>query len=142
MKKLKVIYKWILISVILQTAVLSWLNYIYLPNRGQFRTTMYEMEFRTVRDRSYKLPEGAVDISVSFDGLYASFVHDGKIVIADLDSGRRSKGSGLQAENSHITDGSRTGNADICHKEPEGKAAVSAYPPMMWYLTSTGVILT
>ncbi len=91
MKKLKVIYKWILISVILQTVVLSWLNYIYLPNRGQFRTTMYEMEFRTVRDRSYKLPEGAVDISVSFDGLYASFVHDGKIVIADLDSGREIK---------------------------------------------------
>lgn len=91
MKKIKMIYKWILISVILQTAFLSWLNFIYLPGRGQFRSTMYETELHTVRDRSYRLPEGASDISVSFDGLYAAFRLDEEIVVADLDSGEEIK---------------------------------------------------
>lgn len=91
MKKFKMIYKWILISVILQAAFLSWLNFIYLPGRGQFRSTMYETELHTVRDRSYRLPEGASDISVSFDGLYAAFRLDEEIVVADLDSGEEIK---------------------------------------------------
>lgn len=91
MKKIKTIYKWILISVILQTAFLAWLNCIYLPNRGHFRSTMYEMEFQSVRDRSIRLPEGAAGISVSFDGLYAAFWLDGNIVVADTDSGKEIK---------------------------------------------------
>ncbi len=91
MKKIQTIYKWILISVILQTAFLSWLNYGYLPNRGHFKSTMYEMDYPGVKDRSYRLPEGSDHVSVSFDGLYASFMLDGKLVVADLDSGREIK---------------------------------------------------
>ena len=91
MKNIKTIYKWILISVILQTAFLSWLNYVYLPNRGHFKSTMYEAEFLAVKNRSYRLPEGADDISVSYDGLYAAYMLDGQIVIADLDGGREIK---------------------------------------------------
>ncbi|HOQ07072.1 MAG TPA: hypothetical protein PK127_06090 [Clostridiales bacterium] len=88
MKKIKTIYKWILISVILQTAFLSWLNYVYLPNRGHFKSTMYEMDFPAVKNRSYRLPEGADHISVSFDGLYAAYMLDGKLIVVDIDSGR------------------------------------------------------
>lgn len=85
MKKLKMIYKWILISVILQTIVLAYINFIYLPNRGQFRATMYETEVLPVKDRSYKLPKGAEDVTVSFDGLFAAYRLDGRLEIADLD---------------------------------------------------------
>jgi len=86
MKKLKMIYKWILISVILQTAVLAYLEFIYLPNRGHFRTTMYETEMPSVKDRSIILPEGATGISVSYDGLYAAYKLGNNLVIVDIDS--------------------------------------------------------
>jgi hypothetical protein len=86
MKKLKMIYKWILISVMLQTAVLAYINYVYLPNRGQFRATMYEAEVSPVKSRSFSLPKGAQNISVSFDGLYAAYRLGDKLEIADLDT--------------------------------------------------------
>ena len=85
MKKLKMIYKWILISVILQTAVLAYINYIYLPNRGQFRVTMYETEVMSVKNRSFKLPKGAENVCVSFDGLFAAYRLDNGLEIADID---------------------------------------------------------
>ncbi len=85
MKKLKMIYKWILISVILQTAVLAYINYVYLPNRGQFKVTMYETEVMSVKNRSFKLPKGAENVSVSFDGLFAAYRLDNGLEIADLD---------------------------------------------------------
>ncbi len=91
MKKLRMIYKWILISVILQTAVLAYINYVYLPNRGQFRATMYETEVLPVKNRSFKLPKGAENVSVSFDGLFAAYRLEGKLEIADLDSGKTIK---------------------------------------------------
>ena len=86
MKKLKMIYKWILISVILQTAVLAYLNYVYLPNRGQFRTTMYEVDMPSVKNRSIKLPEGASDITVSYDGLYVAYRLGRRLEVVDIDS--------------------------------------------------------
>ena len=85
MKKLQMIYKWILISVILQTTILAYINYVYLPNRGQFRTTMFEIEAAPVKNRSFSLPKGAEDVRVSFDGLYAAYRLGEKLEIADLD---------------------------------------------------------
>ncbi len=85
-KKLKMIYKWILISIIMQTAILAYLNYVYLPNRGQFRTTMFEIEPKAVKNRSIKLPEGASDISISYDGLFAAYRLGEKLEITDIDS--------------------------------------------------------
>ncbi len=79
------VYRWILISVILQTALLAYINYIYLPNRGQFRATMYETEAARVKDRSFSLSKGAENVSVSFDGLYAVYKLDKKLEIVDLD---------------------------------------------------------
>jgi hypothetical protein len=85
MKKLKTLFKWILISIVLQTAVLAYLNYVYLPNRGHFRSTMYETELPAVKNRSVRLPEGASDISVSYDGLYAAYKMGRRLEIADID---------------------------------------------------------
>ena len=86
MKKLKMIYCWILISVILQVAVLSYVNFIYLPGRGAIKATMYEAEAADVKGRSLKLPEGAGEVAVSFDGLYAAYRIDQNLVIADMDT--------------------------------------------------------
>ncbi|NLK87210.1 MAG: hypothetical protein GX279_06945 [Clostridiaceae bacterium] len=85
MKRLGMIYRWILISVILQTTILAYINFVYLPNRGQFRTTMYETEVPSVKNRSFSLPKGAENVRVSFDGLFASYRLGDKLEIADLD---------------------------------------------------------
>lgn len=79
------IYNWILISVLLQTAVLAYVNYVYLPGRGAFRATAYNDEAPGVKNRSFKLPEGASGISVSFDGLYAAYRLGDSLEIADID---------------------------------------------------------
>lgn len=86
MKKLKMIYCWILISVIIQVAVLSYINFIYLPGRGTIKATMYEAETAAVKGRSLKLPEGAGEVAVSFDGLYAAYRIKQNLVISDLDT--------------------------------------------------------
>lgn len=85
MKKLKMVYAWILISVIFQVAVLSYINFVYLPGRGSVKTTMYETDAAAMKNRSYRLPDGAGDVAVSFDGLYAAYRDGNKLVIADLD---------------------------------------------------------
>ena len=86
MKKLKMIYCWILISVLLQAAMLSYVNFIYLPGRGAVKATMYEAETAAVKNRSFKLPEEVRDVMVSFDGLYVAFRQENDLVIVDLAS--------------------------------------------------------
>ncbi len=85
MKKLRKIYGWIIASVLLQTFILAYFNYVYIPNRGAFRATMYEVDTSAVKSRSYKLPDGASDVRVSFDGLYVAYRTSSGIEIADVD---------------------------------------------------------
>lgn len=84
MKKLKMVYGWILISILLQSSVLAYLNFIYLPGRGTVRATMYEAETVAVKSRSFKLPDEAGDVTVSFDGLYVAYRQGDELVIADI----------------------------------------------------------
>lgn len=86
MKKLKMIYCWILISVMFQIAVLSYINFIYLPDRGAIKATIYETDTAAVKSRSLKLPDGAGEVAVSFDGLYAAYRTGENLVISDIDT--------------------------------------------------------
>ena len=85
MRKLRMVFKWILLSILLQTAVLAYFNFIYLPNRGKYRATAYAEDSAPVKNRSFVLPEGAGEVSVSFDGLYAAYKKGKSVVIADID---------------------------------------------------------
>lgn len=86
MKKIKMVYGWILFSVIMQFLVLSYMNFIYLPGRGAVKATIYEENAVPVKNRSLKLPKEARNVTVSFDGLYAAWISGDKLVIADVDS--------------------------------------------------------
>jgi hypothetical protein len=86
MKKLKMIYCWILISVMFQVVVLSYINFIYLPGRGTIKATMYEADTAAVKSHSLKLPDGAAGVTVSFDGFYAAYRIGKNLVIADMDT--------------------------------------------------------
>jgi hypothetical protein len=85
MKKLKMVYKWILLSILIQCAGLAYINFIYLPGRGAVKATIYEIETAAMKDRKFKLPEEASDIAVSFDGLYVAYRQSDKLIIADID---------------------------------------------------------
>jgi len=85
LKTLKRVYGWILLSVLLQTAALAYINYIYLPGRGAFRATAYEAQTAALKNRSYNLPDGAREIRVSNDGLYAAYLVGNHLEIVDLD---------------------------------------------------------
>lgn len=86
MKTFKRIYRWILLSVIIQTALLAYVNYVYLPGRGAFRATAYEAQAVAVKNRSYKLPDDASGIKVSFNGLHIAYMLDDSLEIVDTDS--------------------------------------------------------
>lgn len=79
------IYRWVLISVIMQAAVLSYINFIYLPGRGAVKATMYQGEMEAIKNRSIKLPDGASEVKVSFDGLYAAYRLENEVLVADID---------------------------------------------------------
>jgi len=85
LKKLGRICRWILFSLMLQTAVLAYLNYVYIPGRGAFTATAYDVQAGAIKNRSYGLPDGASGIKVSHDGLYAAFMSEGRLEIADVD---------------------------------------------------------
>ncbi len=91
MKIIKRLYKWILISVILQVLLLSYVNFIYLPNRGNVKATMYEAEAVSIKSRSMKIPQDAENITVSYNGLYAAYETGGDIIIANLDKRKEVK---------------------------------------------------
>lgn len=84
MKKLALIYRWIIVSVLLQVIALSYINFVYLPNRGAVKATMYEVGDDSVEDRSVLLPSGAENIIVSYNGLFAAYTIGGDIEIMDI----------------------------------------------------------
>ncbi len=86
MKTLKRVYGWILLSVLLQTTILAYFNYIYLPGRGAFRATAYEAQTAAIKNRSYNLPDGSSNVKVSNDGLYAAYMVEDRLELVDLDS--------------------------------------------------------
>lgn len=91
MKKMARIYKWIIVSVLLQAFVLSYLNFVYLPNRGNIKSTMYEFGDDNIKDRSVGLPSGARDIKVSYNGLFAAYIDGGNLKIVDIEKRKNIK---------------------------------------------------
>lgn len=91
MKKLSKIYRWILISVLLQTLLLAYLNFIYLPGSGSIKATAYELTEEEVKDRSVRIPGEASDLSVSHDGAYVAYRLKDHAEIIEVKNGKRLK---------------------------------------------------
>ncbi|MCR4434703.1 MAG: hypothetical protein QHH06_03775 [Clostridiales bacterium] len=78
------VYKWIIISVFLQVAVLCFINFVYLSHDETIKATSYEISDKPKKDVSMKLPEDASEAKVSFDGSYVGYMRDRKLEIVDL----------------------------------------------------------
>ena len=85
MKTALMIYRWILISVLLQLVVLSFINFVFLTSRSQVKATSFEVaEEKPKTDVSLKVSRNASNFQVSFNGSYASYVQNDKLVIVNL----------------------------------------------------------
>jgi hypothetical protein len=85
-KILKRVYKWIILSVVLQILVLAYFNYGYLTMEHEIKATSYDISDETQENekKSVKIKEGASLLSVSYDGNHAAWLLSGKVYIYDL----------------------------------------------------------
>lgn len=77
------IYRWILLSVILQVFFLMFLNN-YVSRTGKLKFTSVELSDDISNTIEIKLPTKAENFKVSHDGNYLAYMINGKIVIMDL----------------------------------------------------------
>lgn len=91
MKKLMRIYRWILLAVLFQVIVFSYLEFIYLPNRGAVKATAFEFQEETVKSRSVKIPSDAEAAVVSYNGSYAAYRQGSKLKVINMGNGRNLK---------------------------------------------------
>ncbi|HEY9060173.1 MAG TPA: hypothetical protein VIO64_06680 [Pseudobacteroides sp.] len=86
MKILKRVYKWIILSVVLQIAVLAYFNYDYLLKEHEIKATSYEVsdEVQENEKKSVKIEDGTSLHKVSYDGNHAAWLLSGKIHVYDL----------------------------------------------------------
>lgn len=88
MKKAFVIfYRLLLISVTLQALAFFAVNNLYLGNRndieGKMKVIPVAALVENLADTGVKIPEGARDLKVSFDGAYAAYIDEDKLVVVD-----------------------------------------------------------
>lgn len=88
---MKKLYRWILIAVLFQVLVLSYIEFIYLPNRGAVRATAYDNGGADIKDRKIRIASDMEDITVSYNGFYMACRQNGKLLITDVRSGKKVK---------------------------------------------------
>lgn len=123
MKRQNPIVRWISISIILQVAILSYINFIYLPNRGKVSVSAFNFSDEKVGDKTVKLPNGAENIEISYNGLYAAYKLDNRIEVYDVKAGKVVKK--LDAKSGKVSCFRWLLDRDILIysvKEPDGKA--------------------
>lgn len=88
MKKQNPIIRWISISIILQVAILAYVNFIYLPNRGKVSVSAFNFADENISDKTVKLPNNAENIEISYNGLYAAYKLDNRFEVYDVKAGK------------------------------------------------------
>lgn len=84
MKAIIRVYKWILLSVILQVLVLFFINNIYLNRGGEIKVTSLDTDGKAKKDINVKVPSGVEYVKVSFDTAFAAYIKSGSLEIFDL----------------------------------------------------------
>ena len=89
MKRIVRIYKWIVLAVLFQVLVFSYMEFVYLPNRGAVKATAFEFSEDEVKSKSIKIPADAQGALVSYDGSYAVYLQGARLIVADIKKGGR-----------------------------------------------------
>ena len=98
MKVLVRVYKWIVISIVIQFIILIFINNVYLGRSKEIKATSFETAGgisgateKLLESKGMKIPAGAKQIRVSFNGIYLGYVLDGKLQIIDIESNKIKK---------------------------------------------------
>ena len=83
MKRLARIYRWIIISILLQVIVLSYFNFVYFPGRGAIKTTMYEFGEDSIESKNIRILSDTEKICVSFNGVFTAYKKGNNLIITD-----------------------------------------------------------
>jgi len=85
-KLIKRVYKWMILSIILQILVLAYFNYDFLLKDHDIKATSYEIDDETInkKKKSIEIKQGATQLNVSHDGYHAAWLLQGKVHVYDL----------------------------------------------------------
>lgn len=77
------IYRWIIISILLQLTALLFVN-IYLSKSNNIRAVGLDMDTRPKSNAAVKIPGNVSQVEVSYDGSYAGYIRNNKLIIVDV----------------------------------------------------------
>jgi hypothetical protein len=86
-------YKWILLAVIFQFAVLIYINNVFLKQDATVTVTNAE-----IKTGDFKVPEGAQSIELSYNANFVAYLMDGVLHIKNLDENTDKKIAGLDED--------------------------------------------
>lgn len=87
MKTAARVYRWVIISVVLQIIFLAFINFIFLAGKNRVTSTSVDVPAPDVKPKKnvdMKVPTEATGFKVSFNGSYAGYIQDKQLVIIDL----------------------------------------------------------
>ncbi|MCX7745598.1 MAG: hypothetical protein N2645_01730 [Clostridia bacterium] len=84
MNAVKRVYKWIILSVVLQLIALGYMNHYFSFKEAEVVATSYEVDTKLENDTSIKIPENVETAKTSFSSSYVAYIHEGKLEIVDL----------------------------------------------------------
>jgi len=79
----------VIISITVQTVILAYINYVYLPGTRRVKTTIYEYYEPSIDSWSLKIPKDSSKIRASFNGRYVGYMRDGKLIVQDAANGNK-----------------------------------------------------
>lgn len=100
MKSIAKWYKWILLAIMFQFCVLFYINNIFLNTDISVSAVTADTQAKPTTG-DFKVPEGAGNISMSFNARFAAYLKDGVLHIINTESNEDKKVAGL--ENDKIT---------------------------------------
>lgn len=135
MKRIKAlrIYKWIILSTVLQVIMLLFFNNIYLNSRGEATMIPIPSDNQKTSKQviNVSIPENATDIKVSFDSGYVGYMMDENLEIYDIKAKKVAKSISLKKDiitNYHwLTDRSTLVYATRTPDEGPGSVQIITY---------------
>ncbi len=93
MKKFKRVAAWILVSLVLQSAVLLYLDKFYFVTESNFKTKKIETPTAKPQksDVQIKIPDSAKQVSISYDGKFAAYYEGDVLEVVNTVTGNKNQ---------------------------------------------------
>lgn len=86
-RTIKRITIWTIVSLLVQLVVLSYFNYLYLPNKNKVNIVVVNPQ-EAAGSRQARIPADAENIKVSYNGKYAAYLHKNELCLIETKGSR------------------------------------------------------